>query len=52
MVELSLRRNGFVDKASFRVHYDDVMLAEPPKKEVAIVLSGKYKGKTGTVKVR
>lgn len=52
IVEVSFRdRFGNVDRSTLRLHYEDLVLAEPPKKELAMVLSGKYKGVTGIVRV-
>ncbi len=51
MLEVSARdRHGGVERTTFRVHYDELALAEPPKKECAVVLCGKYKGTVGVVR--
>lgn len=50
-VQLSLRdKNGGL-LGGFRLHYSDLDLAPPPKRERAMVLAGKDKGKTGVVNV-
>jgi hypothetical protein len=52
MVQVSLRlSNGSTERNAFSVHYDDLVLAEPGKREMAMVVSGKHKGRQGTVKV-
>lgn len=50
-VQLSLRdKNGGLS-GGFRLHYSDMDLAPPPKRERVLVLSGKDKGKFGVVNV-
>jgi hypothetical protein len=52
MVQLSLRdKNGGLAPGGFRLHYTDVDLAPPSKRERAVVLAGRDKGKVGTVNV-
>lgn len=51
-LELSYRdHQGRLEAGTFRAHYDDVNLAEPPKKELAEVVAGKHRGVRGTVQV-
>jgi hypothetical protein len=51
-VQLSLRdKNGGLLPGGFRLHYTDMDLAAPGKRERVIVLAGREKGKFGTVNV-
>lgn len=51
-VQLSLRdKNGGLLPGGFRLHYTDMDLAAPGKRERVIVLAGREKGKLGTVNV-
>lgn len=50
VLELSRRdHSGQVDRTTFRAHYEDLTLAEPPKKELAEVVCGKHRGTKGVV---
>jgi hypothetical protein len=51
-VQLSLRdKNGSLLPGGFRMHYTDMDLAAPSKRERVVVLAGREKGKLGTVNV-
>ena len=52
LVQLSLRdKVGGLLPGGFKLHYTDVDLAPPPKRERVMVLAGRDKGKLGTVNV-
>jgi ribosomal protein L14E/L6E/L27E len=53
MVQVCLRRSdGTSERNTFAVHYDELVLAEPGKRETAMVVAGRHKGRQGVVKVR
>lgn len=52
MAHVALRDKVGALGAGLSLHYEDLSLAQPQKKERALVLVGKDKGKMGTITVR